>query len=233
MSTGGGWTEISRSGPGPIASKKSLTTQCAIASTRDALKVKLEVHAAVTNDSASKEYILASIATPSYRYGRRRPSSIDAGSTRAQRDSQLPGGIDTVFAWPNVVNFAAAKVDQKGLGDGQCTRLVEAALAAAGAKTGSNYVWGMREDPGQKILPGFIIQFTNCAFSDSATGRSWKLGLPNHTAIVEKASGTQVTLLHQNVDGEPAEVKSYVRRLDLDLAWLQSGTYTIYCPVVK
>jgi hypothetical protein len=90
-----------------------------------------------------------------------------------------------------------------------------------------------REDQGQKILPGFIIQFTSCVFRDNATGSWWKLGLPNHTAIVEKASGTRVILLHQNVDGDPAEEKSHVRRQELDLAWLESGTYTIYCPVVK
>jgi hypothetical protein len=109
-----------------------------------------------------------------------------------------------------IVAFAAARVDQKGVGDGQCTSLVEQALAAAGAKPGKDYVWGTTDGVGG-LYPGDIIQFQSAVFKKD--GWTWNLGAPNHTAIVEKAWGTHLTLLHQNVDGEPATEKSRVRRM--------------------
>jgi hypothetical protein len=228
--TGKEWAAISSSsGPGNILAKDAVPMACTLPLTNDAAKIKFEVRAATTKEAVSKEYSLPP-AGSSPNPGLLKPSAKNANS--AQYDKQLPGGIDTLFAWPKIVKFAAAKVDQKGLGDGQCTRLVEEALGAAGAKPGINYVWGTPVKTGQKILPGYIIQFTSCYF-DNKRGSTWTLGIPNHTAIVERANGTTVTLLHQNVDGEPAQEKSHVRRAEIDLGWLVSGSYTIYRPVVK
>lgn len=95
-----------------------------------------------------------------------------------------------------IAAYAAARVGQKGVGDGQCTRLVEQAFAAAGAKPGKNYVWGTTKITGGALLPGDIIQFEGAEFTNK-DGSTWKF--PHHTAIVEKASATRVTLLHQNV----------------------------------
>jgi len=129
-----------------------------------------------------------------------------------------------------IVKFAAERVNQKGVGDGQCTRLIEQAFAAAGAKPGKNYVWGRTYTSGA-LHPGDIIQFQNCVFKNG--GYTWNLGFPNHTAIVEKAQGTKVTLLHQNMDGQPATEKSRVRRLEIDLKWRKSGTYLFYHPIPR
>lgn len=128
-------------------------------------------------------------------------------------------------AWFKSVNFAASRVDQKGVGDGGCSRLADQALAAAGAKLGDNLKWGTEFGNGA-LYPGDIIQFKNAVFQNG--GYTWNLGAPDHTAIVEKAQGTKVTLLHQNVDGEPTSVKSNVRRLEIDLNWRKSGTYQFY-----
>jgi hypothetical protein len=129
-----------------------------------------------------------------------------------------------------IVNFAASRVDQKGVGDGQCTRLIEQAFEAAGAKPGKDYVWGSSDDM-HALYPGDIIQFQSAVFKNG--GYTWNLGAPNHTAIVEKAWGTKVTLLHQNVDGEPATEKSRVRRLEIDLRSRTSGSYIFYRPLPK
>ncbi|MFN0018498.1 MAG: CHAP domain-containing protein [Pirellulaceae bacterium] len=130
-----------------------------------------------------------------------------------------------------VLNFAASKVGQKGLGDGQCTRLIEAALAAAGAKPGKGFVWGRTLMTGETMRPGDIIQFTSVVIKDGFS--TWNLGAPNHTAIVSQVNGTKVTLLHQNMDGEPAIVKSHVRSQELDFSKKVSGTFIVYRPEAK
>ena len=155
-----------------------------------------------------------------------------------------------------IVNFAEAvkgkKVDAAGRTfegnadvDAQCTYLVIAALAAAGAKPGDftdqkNYVWGklQRRKMGRVgvsgalfvIAHGDIIQFEGCRFEKKdANGRvvQW-FDMLHHTAIVKSATGTSVVLLHQNApEGGP------VNEVTLDLAWKTSGTYKVYTPVPK
>lgn len=130
-----------------------------------------------------------------------------------------------------VLNFAASKVGQKGLGDGQCTRLIEQALAAAGAKPGKGFVWGRTLNSGETMRPGDIIQFTSVVIKDGFS--TWNLGAPNHTSIVGQVNGTKVTLLHQNMDGEPATVNSRVRSHEIDLSKKVSGTFIVYRPEAK
>jgi hypothetical protein len=55
------------------------------------------------------------------------------------------------------------------------------------------------------------------------------LGAPHHTAIVETANGTTVTLLHQNMEGDKA--KSKVRRDTFNLAGIVRGSYRVYMPI--
>ena len=130
-----------------------------------------------------------------------------------------------------IVNFANSKVGQKGLGDGQCTRLIEAALSAAGAKPGKGFVWGRTLKAGETMRPGDIIQFTSFVIKDGFAVSN--LGIPNHTAIVSQVSGNKVTLLHQNVDGEPATEKSRVHIREYDFAKKVSGSFIVYRPEPK
>ncbi len=129
---------------------------------------------------------------------------------------------------PKIVSFAASQVDHK-VADGRSSKLVEQALVFAGGKPGSKTVWGT--PGGSALYPGDIIQFKSAGFKNS-TGE-WQFGHPNHTAIVEKAWGTKVTLLHQDFDFEPRTKNSRVRRFELDVKWMKSGDYKVYQPMPK
>lgn len=124
------------------------------------------------------------------------------------------------------VSKLGTKVDQ-GQG-GQCTELVTAALQSAGGVGGkfdtTPYVWGRLWTGSNIPGRGTIVQFEGVVFQ----GGGWTWNFPHHTAIVESVNGTQVTLLHQNVDGSLAA--SQVRRQTIDFATKTSGTYTIYVP---
>src|SRR5262245_27558726 len=131
-----------------------------------------------------------------------------------------------------VVNFAAGAESKKvKIGRGECTDLVDAALASAMAQPGKDYVWGTLKR-GAKLgkLPqpamGDIIQFEKCVFKKPDGTRT--MGMPRHTAIVESAKGTTVTVLHQNFP-----IGSPVARDTFDLGWLTEGTIKIYVPVPK
>ena len=82
---------------------------------------------------------------------------------------------------------------------------------------------------------GWIIQFNNCHFEKKDAGgqvvQSWDM-VPRHTAIIERANGTMVTLLHQNAGGD-----GKVREDTLDLTWLvkpsnlpYANNYTLFIP---
>lgn len=130
-----------------------------------------------------------------------------------------------------LVSFAQGKLGTKvDLGQGgQCTELIVAGLRATRGLTGkfdvTPYDWG-RIWTSNNNMPGVgtIVQFEGVVFK----GGGWTWNFPHHTAIVESVNGTQVTLLHQNVDGSLAA--SQVRRQTIDFATKVSGTYTIYVP---
>ena len=109
--------------------------------------------------------------------------------------------------------------------DGECTHLVEAALRAAGAWTGNNYVWGTQVSD---MRPGDIIQFTDTKFT--GPNLTWSTAIPgHHTAIIKSVSGTRVLLIHQN-DGERKVHVGILGGKELDLAWPHSGSYIVYRP---
>ncbi|HRD76012.1 MAG TPA: hypothetical protein PK264_08735 [Hyphomicrobiaceae bacterium] len=108
------------------------------------------------------------------------------------------------------------------VGDGECTHLVQAALASVGARAPTfqpgNYVWGNVITGGYQ--PGDIIQFYNARFNGP---NSWWQTATQHTAIIEvMRSATAVTLLHQN-----SPIRA-VTRQDLDLAWPHTGRFVVF-----
>jgi hypothetical protein len=140
------------------------------------------------------------------------------------------------------VNFADAR-SRNGtyIRGGQCTDLVNAALDDAGAKPGDftdpkNSIWGKLEprrlgragETGARyvIAYGDVIQFEDCVFRKPDGSYYWNM--PHHSAIVKRADGSLVTLLHQN-----APLGAPVREETLNLGWLTTGTYKVYTPVPK
>ena len=116
-----------------------------------------------------------------------------------------------------IARFAEGKLGQT-ISRGECTDLVDAALASVKAKPGSNYVWGR---PVTTPRRGYIIQFWDTQFTfPNGTWGTAKGG--QHTAIIASAKGTEVTLVHQN-DGERK-----VTKRTINLAWSHTGTYNIY-----
>lgn len=148
-----------------------------------------------------------------------------------------------------IVQFAANQVDQEGVGDGHCTDLVNAAYWYSGAqpmtqvthriREGKNFVplstcdWGQRFVPlgksNKPLIPhaGCVVQFEGCGFSTDGDD----LNFDHHSAIVESANGTMVTLIHQNVDGSLGDSK--VRRQTVDFSGKVRGHYFVYLPLPK
>ncbi len=149
--------------------------------------------------------------------------------------------------------FAEAHLGQE-VGGGQCTDLVDAAYAAAGAEsesklgpTGSDsdYVWGTMVTTVTTashslagVVPGDVIQFRDVTLVHTTThpNGSWSSTTKtadHHTAIVESVSGSTITVFEQNVGF--ADTPDSVRYTDqigtYDLNDLTSGTMWIYQPI--
>jgi hypothetical protein len=154
-----------------------------------------------------------------------------------------------------VLAFAESHVGQE-VGQGQCTDLVEAAYAAAGAvpesqlgPTGADadYVWGTlvatvttanRSLAG--VLPGDVIQFRDVSLVHTTTypNGSWSTTTKtaeHHTAIVESVSGSTISVLEQNVGdaNTPDSVRYSDQHGTYNLSDLQTGTMWIYQPISR
>jgi hypothetical protein len=140
------------------------------------------------------------------------------------------GGMAATFQARESASLAAGLNVQTGysIGDGQCTRLAEAALAAVGAKPGNGFVWGRPLKAGEAMRLGDIIQFKSFVIKDG--GYTWNLGIPDHTAIVAGINGTKVSVFHQNTNGEPAVIKSRIVGQQYDFSKRDSGSYIVYRP---
>ncbi len=131
-----------------------------------------------------------------------------------------------------VLAFAQGKLGQK-VGDGGCTRLIEAALESVGAKPGENlnspgfYVWGRLLVAGEAMTPGDIIQFAPGTTFQTPTSSLWMDSLFGHAAIIESVNGTTITMLNQNMAGSP------VIRTTVDLATITAGSFAVYRAVPK
>ena len=175
-----------------------------------------------------------------YQNGNGSPVSENAGVHRLDLDLKWrkSGGYEfyrpiDAPAWAQrgtkIVNFAASRVDQKGVGDGKCTRLIEQAFEAAGAKPGKDYVWGSSDDI-HALYPGDIIQFKSAVFKNG--GYTWNLGVPNHRHR-GKGLGHQGDAIAPGMWTGTPRRKSRVRRLELDLKSRTGGSYIFYRPLPK
>jgi hypothetical protein len=128
-----------------------------------------------------------------------------------------------------VVRYALA---QKGkqVGNGECWTLADQALRAAGAQrpgrngAGSS-TFGRKLRPGEKFLPGDVMQFERVKFQHRSRRGSYSFSMPHHTAVVYRVAGKQVTLLHQNFNG-----KKTVQETTINLAHRTQGTVAVYRP---
>lgn len=137
-----------------------------------------------------------------------------------------------------IVTYASSKMKQR-VGDGECVRLVEAALSQAGKKTtrdydvlgnSADYVWGnlVASDSSMTldvVLPGDIVQFRNHVMTVNVTtgnggGSIVKHRRPHHTAIIASKGIRQddyhrryyqFSILEQNQDGKKYVIKSKVQ----------------------
>src|SRR5262245_9789491 len=118
-----------------------------------------------------------------------------------------------------VKDFALANIG-RSFGRGECTDFVDAALAAAKAKPGRNYVWGAGPVDLKNAVPGQVIQFWDARFK-SPDGNSW-WAASKHSAIITGVKGPRLTLVEQNVNG----VRSTAKK-DYDLSWPHTGRFLI------
>ena len=161
------------------------------------------------------------------------PSNQGAGSTTP--DNSKPTTVASAISAANqqtvpdlnqkVLKFAVEHIGDQ-VGNGECWTLAAEALIAAGAEPAHLYVFGKPLSDGQAPLPGDIIQFNSATFQSSQG--TYQLGIPNHTAVVYRAQGNLITMLHQNVNGQ-----RFVQTLALDFSTLTSGNYIIYRPVPR
>jgi hypothetical protein len=143
------------------------------------------------------------------------------------------GGSTSGAKYSNkILEYARGKVGSR-IGDGECTRLVEGALAFAGAPAGKfpsngDYSWGRQINfPTEAALPGDIIQLVKVklSYKDANGSGSWSTGT-QHSAVIDSVNGKVLQVIEQN-----APIGSGVAKHQLNLNWkLESGFYKIYRP---
>jgi hypothetical protein len=112
------------------------------------------------------------------------------------------------------------------VGDGECTHLVQAALASVGARfTSGSYVWGTKVDP--LYQPGDVIQLFNAKLV--GPNGWWETGT-QHSAIIESVNGGVLSVLEQNTWTDNNKTnRRYVTRGTINLNWkLERGSYIVY-----
>lgn len=96
------------------------------------------------------------------------------------------------------MNRAAVGFARQALGtavlDGDCTRLADECLKAAGTTRRGIYRWGRELGPREPWLPGDFIQMERVHIQ----GPGFVRDMGHHTAIVEDVRGDEVVVLHQN-----------------------------------
>lgn len=92
-----------------------------------------------------------------------------------------------------IVDFARQALG-KPVGDGDCTRIADEGLKAAGAGRRGPYLWGRMLGPREPWMPGDIVQMERISVTLPEGSRS----NPHHTAVIENVRPDAITILHQN-----------------------------------
>jgi hypothetical protein len=161
----------------------------------------------------------------------------------------------------SVVGYASSQVGQK-VGDGECTRLAERALEAAGKKTTkdfgvvgntADYVWGTLVDI-YSAMPGDIVQFRGHTLRVETTTETGGGDIkthkrPHHTAVITSKSSREddygrkyfmFSILEQNQSGKRFVHKNKIqfqksqeKLSNGEVTTESNGQYWIYRPVSK
>lgn len=132
------------------------------------------------------------------------------------------------------------------IGNGGCSEIAVAALAAAGAKKrgfdpatdeNGSPVWGERIEQASEVLPGDVIQFHKVRLLDvRPNGTRYLRWYPEHTAIVARVRGGGVfDVYEQNVITAGADKKrrGRMRIRDVNFRGMLQGTVTAYRPIAR
>jgi hypothetical protein len=120
-----------------------------------------------------------------------------------------------------IVSFSVGKMKKK-VDRGECWDLANAALNFVNADWSPPLNFGDKVDS-KKLKPGDILQFSNAKIKFT----NGSMTFPKHTAIVYKASGNNVTILHQNFNN-----RRFVDTLTIDIGDLK-GKLEAYRPKAK
>lgn len=114
---------------------------------------------------------------------------------------------------------------QGNVGEGECTHLVQAAVASAGGKASpGSYVWGEKVTNYQ---PGDIIQLFNVKLVGP---NGWWETTSQHSAVIESVNGKVLGVIEQNTWVDNTN-RRYVTRGTIHLDWkLERGNYIVYRP---
>lgn len=122
-----------------------------------------------------------------------------------------------------IVQFSLKNMGRK-VDRGECWDLAAFALNHANAQWESPHSFGSKVDIGGGLQPGDVLQFTSVQFVFPNGSASF----PKHTAIVYKASKSQVTLFHQNFNR-----RRYVDTLTIRFDQVKSGKIEAFRPQPK
>lgn len=123
-----------------------------------------------------------------------------------------------------IIEFSLKNLGKK-VETGECWDLANSALNYANANWESPHKFGTKLDyPKQELQPADILQFSNIKLKFP----NGSMSFPKHTAIVYKANGNRVTLLHQNFNN-----KRYVDTLTISMDYIKSGKVEAFRPKSK
>jgi hypothetical protein len=141
--------------------------------------------------------------------------------------------LNTIPAVPllnqKVLAFAAEKMGEQ-VGNGECWTLADEALKSAGARPADGYNFGRELKPGERAVPGDVMQFTSVKLAGRRGGGTYTitLGTPNHTAVIREVKGPRsYEVLHQNF----GDAGKTVSKVTLDLADLTEGDVKFFRPI--
>ncbi len=123
-----------------------------------------------------------------------------------------------------IIEFSMKNFGKK-VDRGECWDLANAALNYANADWEAPFKFGDKQNYQKDGLQtADILQFSNIKMKMPNGAMSF----PKHTAIVYKAKGKQVTLIHQNFNN-----KRYVDTISISLDYIKSGKIEAFRPKEK